>query len=457
MIHSFQSILDDIEKKVQPFDWTTDSGHEIQGVLQNHDNLLTLKINSKKLTKAINFEYIYRENGMGNKRILYPYDIRTLKNIRPTGVSESRHIEVFMLIDEISVKPPELSNHVIFTYDSFLWGRVPESTTEKDEFDELFYKLKQIKTSIGKITVGLDATESYSSHPMKTERRMDKINILIESNKQLSNKEILMWNTRFSQLLALIHKERVVLRAIQRGMDNILVPSLVQNYTEASYAFRNPVGLPEFVEVIQETLSTFVDSYDEIVAFIEDLVQYYCDYPLHPPDKLQLLRLFTSIEQCANYWQKKEGILTKKLTDEQKQRDEEFDVLLNQVSSNKAITKSIKIYLRDTAKKFYATSGSLSAAKHKITGLAKLLQEEYGEYNCLTNMSNVELILGMRNMIAHGYYKPEVKKAFYENRDNLGKDTEQCLRIYAFRALGASKEVVKKHKDPLMARQFNNL
>ena len=457
MIHSFLSIFDSIDKHVESLEWKTDTGHTVHGVLYRKNSRLVLAVNSKELTETVDFEYIYREDSMSNKRILYPYDVRTSKSIPRTELSDSWPVEISMVIDENPVKIAELSNQVSFTYESFLWAKVPESEAEKEKHAKLLDKVKEIETSIGKVSIDLDIYDNSSFHPSKTEKRMDTITLTIKSDGSLSTNQILMWNTRFSQLLTLLHKERVVTKAIHRDMDNVLVTNLVEDYTEASYAYREPIYLSDFVQVIQEILPTFVDNYDELAAFTEDLVQYYRDYPLDPPDKIQLLRLFTSIEQCANYAQRKEKILKKNLSKEEKERKTEFDVLLQKIKADETIADSIKTYLTDKPKHFYITSGNLSTPKYKIAALAKLLHDEYEVFSYLVDVSNVELALKMRNMIAHGHYDAKVQKEFYDRRDDLGQSTEQCLRMYILRTLGASKDVVVKHKDPLKAMRFNNL
>ncbi len=243
---------------------------------------------------------------------------------------------------------------------------------------------------------------------------MDKITISIVREDQFTNEELLLWHTRFSQLLAFINKERVVARAIQRGLNNSLIPHLMEDYIQANYAFREFIGLKEFVDIITNTAVSFMEQYDEISGFIDDLTAYYRDYPLDPPDKIQLLRLFTSIEQCSIYAQKKEGVLSKKLTKEQAARDKEFDTLVTEIKPNTKIPVSVKEYLKNTAKKFYATSGSQAAPKHRIVGLASLLQKKYGIYTSMSHIKDVELSLKMRNIVAHGFYDPLTEKLFYK-------------------------------------------
>ncbi|HEY4034183.1 MAG TPA: hypothetical protein VGL94_09505 [Ktedonobacteraceae bacterium] len=348
------------------------------------------------------------------------------------------------------------SKQVTFDYDSFIWEFLPKKPEEEEKLCKMLADLKDIKTSIGSISVDLPIYESFSKHPSVVEKRMDKIVVTINPAEPLSNEDILMWNARLGQFFTLIHKERVVTTAIHRGLDSIIVPGLIEDYKEASYAFRIPVDLDEFVQVIREALSTFIDKYNEIITFTEDLVQYYYDYPLSPPDSIQLLRLFTSLEQCANYAQKREKILVKQLDDEQTKRKEEFKVLLDKVRNDGEIAKPVYDYLLNTAQGFYISSGSLSALKHKIKALAELLHNEYGIYSSLISLPNVETVLKMRNIVAHGFFDLESSNRFYANRDNLGQGIEQCIRMYTFRALGCSVKTVVRHKDPLKARQFNS-
>lgn len=457
MPHTALTALENIDKHIEPLEWKTDTGHAVHGVLYRKDSRLILAVNSKELTETITFEYIYREDGMGNRRVLYPYDMHGSKSISYTNLSESSLVEVFMLIDESNARIPESPNNISFTYDSFLWSRVPEDEDERAAYDRDHEQMKQIETPIGKVTISFNIYHSYSAHPCRTEKRMDEITVLIERDEPLPNSEILMWHERFTQLFTFIHKERVMARDIRRGEDSILIPSLLKGYTDVSYAWRYPVSLLEFSDLMREILPVFISSYDNLSSLLENIAQYYYDYPFNPPDTIQLLRLFVALEQCAIYAQKKERILNKALSQEEKLRAEEFKVLLRQIASNEAIGDPIKNYLKDTAKKYYVTSGSLSASKHKINALAKLLQKEYGVSNNLTDIANVELILKMRNMIAHGHYEPSVQYEFYRRRDIFGQDIEQCLRMYLLRALGASTVITLRHKDPLKARRFNAL
>lgn len=454
-MNSFQTILDSIDKHHQSLEWTTDSGTVLHGVLHHNDGRLILNINPKGLSEAVKFEYLYHVNNLGGRRVLYPYDISSSKYIPAGRESESWPIEIFMCEDEVGYSEPEFEKTTTFTFDSFLWYRVPEKAKERRQYDYLISKVKDIETTLGKVSFSLYGEESFSSHPSKVEKSMDKIAISITRDDPLTNKEVLMWHNRFSQLLTLINKERVVTRAIERGLSKSLVPSLVEDYTPSDYAYRESIGLQEFVDIIKTTLVNFVDKYDELSPFSEDLVAYYRDYPLDPPDKIQLLRLFTSIEQCANYAQKKEAILSKRLTKEQELREKEFKTLLTEIKQNEKVPDPVKEYLRSTAKKFYATSGSQAAPKHKIVGLAALIQKKYGLFTSMGHMKDVELSLKMRNVVAHGFYDPVTEKLFYENRDRLGQDIEKCLRAYILRSMGAKPRIVKRHSEPLKARQFN--
>ena len=456
MMNSFQTILDSIDKHHQSLEWTTDSGTVLHGVLHQKDGRLILNINPKGLSKAVQFEYLYHVNNLGGRRVLYPYDVRSSKYIPSGRESEVWPIEIFICEDEVGYSDPKFEKTTRFTFDSFLWYRVPETNKEKRQHDRLISNVQNIETSLGKISFSLYGEESFSTHPSRLEKTMDKIAISVTRDDPFTNEQLLMWHARFSQLLTFINKERVVTRAIERGLSKSLVPALVEDYTPASYAYRESVGLKEFVDFIKNTITNFVDNYDELASFSEDLIVYYRDYPLDPPDKIQLLRLFTSIEQCANYAQKKEAILSKKLTKEQSSREKEFNTLLTEIKHNKKIPTSVKEYLKSTAKKFYTTSGSQAAPKHKIVGLANLLQKKYGFFTSMSNMTNVELSLKMRHVVAHGFYDPTTEKKFYENRDRLGQDIERCLRAYILRALGAKPRIVKRHSEPLKARQFNS-
>jgi hypothetical protein len=414
-MRTFQSVLDHIEKHTQLADWTTDTGHILPGVLVRRDNRVILNVNSKGLTDTINFEYIYSNGPMGNKRIIHPFDTPSCKYI--PNAESGWSIEAFMIIDEQARQIPEIANHITFIYDSFIWDKVPEKNAEERRFRKLLSQMQDMNTDLGKVTVSLQILEGYSMHPSSYEKRMDEIVITVEPSNPLSTQDILMWNARFGQLLAIVHKERVITQSIQRGLDTITMPGFVENYQEASYAYRQPIDTSSFVVLMKSALPTFVNNYSKIATFVEDLVQYYFDYPLNPPDSIQLLRLFTSLEQCANFAQKSEKILKRGLTAEQSKRQKEFDKLLNKAEDDKQIPEPVRTYLRDMAQKFYVSSGSLSAPKHKISALAQFLNKKYGTHNQLSNLSNVEIILKMRHIVAHGFYDPKSSDKFYANRN----------------------------------------
>ena len=446
-------MLDRIGSRVEPLDWRSNTGKKLRGVLHQQDGRVFLTVNSKNLKDTLRFEYIYRKDSSGNRRVLYTHD----KFIPQTDISESWLVEVSAIIDEPyyvkeNIKDIGLTRLVVFSYDSFLCESVPKTKEEKDKHSTILEQIENIDTSIGRISVRLPISNGGSHHPGKVQKSMDTISINIET-KPMSLNDLLMWNARFSQLLSLIHKERVVLRSIDDGVNSVLIPSLVEDYSEASYAFRSPIGLSDFATTIKEILQKFVDDYDKVASFLEDLTEYYRDYPLNPPDRIQLLRLFTALEQVATHAQKMEKILSTELDKEQKKRKNEFDVLLKVIKQNSDIEKSVKEYLGNT-KAFYISSGNLAAPKNKVVALASHMQNEYGSWSYLTQVSNVELLLKMRHMVAHGHYDGDLHDEFYKHRDDLGQAAEQCIRMYSMRALGASKETVLRHKAPLKARQF---
>lgn len=457
MISSFQSILDNIDKYIQSLEWKTDTGHTLHGVLHRDGNRVLLNINSKELSQKIEFNYIYHEGDLGSRRILYPFDFRGSKSIPNTSLSNSWPIEVSMLIDEQKIPKVVPDTQVSYAYDSFLWSKVPESETEQSEHDSLMDKLKSLKTSIGTITVSLNISESHSMHPGKLEKRMDTIWITIESDKVLSDKEIRMWHVRFSQLLTLIHKERVVLRAIHRGFDNILIPGFVEEYKEASYAFREPLGVSDFVEIIQKSLPAFVDNYEEIANLLEDLVQYYRDYPLDPPDNIQLLRLFSGLEQCVNHFRGNNPQPKKVLSAEETARGKEFDDLLDEIKTNTLISPSLKKYLKGKPKEYYITPDNPSSAKSRIAAFGEFVVNEFNVFSYLRGEENADLIWRMRNTVAHGFYDGEIKNNFYKRRDDFGQSVEQSIRLYILYVLGIDRDIAVKHKEPLKARVFNGL
>lgn len=455
MINSFQSILNDIDKHHQSLEWTTDSGYKLNGVLHAKDGRVVLNVNPKGLEEAIHFEFLYHENIVGGRRILYPYDVSSSKYIPAERVSEVWPIEIFVCEDE-SPRIKHAANKITsFIFESFLWYKVPDTKKEQSHYQNQIKKVQGIETSVGKFSFSLYGEESFSNHPSKTEKSMDKIHVSIERDESFSNNELLMWHARLSQFLTLIHKERVVIAAIQRGFSNTLVPHLSEDYSSADYAYRQPVSLEEFVKVVEACFKNFIEKYDEIAPFIEDLIVYYRDYPLDPPDKIQLLRLFTSLEQCANYAQKREGILNRDMTKDQVRRKKEFNSLLAEIKTNPKISLLLKDYLRNT-KQFFVTSGSTSTPKYKIHALAQFIQKKYGIFLSLSNLANVELSLKMRNVVAHGFFDPMTEATFYEKRDPLGQDIEKILRAYVFRVLGAKPKDIEKLSEPLKARQFNS-
>lgn len=457
VISSFQSILDNIDKHIQSLEWKTDTGHVLHGVLHRDGSRVLLNINSKELSQRIEFNYIYHEGNLGSRRLLYPFDFRGSKSIPPTSLSNSWPIEVSMLIDEQKIPEVAPGTQVSYTYDSFLWSKVPESETEQSEHYLLMERLKNFKTSLGSVTISLDIYERHATHPAKLEKRMDTISITIESDKALSDKEIRMWHIRFSQLLAFIHKERVVLRAIHRGFDNILVPSFVEEYEEANYAYREPIGVSDFVEIIEKILPKFVDNYEETANLLEDLVQYYHDYPLDPPDNIQLLRLFSGLEQCVNHYWSNNPQPKKALSAEEETRRKEFDGLLDVITSNSSVTPGLKKYLKGKPKRYYITPDNPASAKSRIATFGEFIVNEFNIFSYLRGEDNADIIWKMRNTVAHGFYDGEIKKEFYKRRDDFGQAIEQSIRLYILHLLGVDRDSAVKHKEPLKARVFNGL
>lgn len=155
-----------------------------------------------------------------------------------------------------------------------------------------------------------------------------------------------MWNECIRQLLTLIHKERVATVSIYKDEATLTVPSLTEDYKEASYAFREPPFLEEFLEIAVQTIPNFINKHDKISDILENLSQYYYDYPLDPADNIQLLRFFTALEQCADRAQKEEELLSKRLTDEEKARKTEFDQLLKHLAKDASQFPKAYPYLR---------------------------------------------------------------------------------------------------------------
>ena len=457
MISSFQSILDNIDKYIQSLEWKTDTGHTLHGVLHRDGNRVLLNINSSELSQKIEFNYIYHEGNIGGRRVLYPFDFRGSKLIPHTEIYTSWPIEVAMLVDEQKIPEVAADTQVAYAYESFLWSKIPESETEHNEHQLLMNKLKNIKTSIGTVTVSLNISESHSTHPGRLEKRMDTILITIDSDKVLSDKEIRMWHIRFSQLLTLIHKERVVLKAIHRGLDNILIPGFVEEYEEANYAYREPIGVFDFVEIIQKTLPKLVDNYEEIANLLEDLVQYYHDYPSDPPDNIQLLRLFSGLEQCVNHFRGNNPQPKKVFSAEENARSKEFEDLLGEIKTNTLISPSLKKYLKGKPKEYYITPDNPSSAKSRIAAFGEFVVNEFNVFSHLRGEENADLIWKMRNTVAHGFYDGEIKNDFYKRRDDFGQSIEQSIRLYILYVLSVDTDIAVKHKEPLKARVFNGL
>lgn len=454
-MNSFQSIIASIDGNIQSLEWTTDTGHKLHGVLFMKDCKLILNLNTANLSKAVKFEYIYHEDQSGSKRILYPFGDRSSKYIPVGPISKNWPIQVYMIFDEGVAKIPEFEKRISFLFDSFLWTSVPNSKEEKGKYETAHTKMTNVETAIGKVSVDLNIGESYSAFPAESKKYMNQIAITVMCDEEMSNREIALWEARFAQYLTFIHKERVVPRSIEKSMGSILIPSLVKDHERQSYAWREPISLQDFSEYISSTLKIFVDKYSELVDLLEDLTRYYLDYPLHPPDGIQLLRLFTSVEQAANLAQKNEKILKTSLSKEENERKQEFDIFLRLIKPNKDISDEVKQYLNQETKKFYVSSGSKSALKHKIRAFAGIIQDEYEAHSPFTNMQNIELMLGMRNLLAHGRGKRNIRDEFYKHRNDFGQGAEELVRAYVLRLLGADNEVVIRHKNPLKAIQFN--
>ncbi len=457
-MESFQSTLDDIEEHVQSLEWKTDTGHTLHGVLIRRDNRVILNINSRLLSGAVNFEYLYRDNWLGGRRTLYPYDVSAYKHI-PKTETEAYPIEIRRIADEHKTNVPEIDNSISFTYDSFIWDKYPETKSEERKSEKLFAKIRNMDTSLGKVTVTTLNNEVRSMHPSSYEKRVEGLYISVTPTQVLTDDEILMWNRRFSQLLTFLHKERVITKAISRGGDKLTVPELIENYEEANYAHREMVFARPFVDIVSKALPAFVDDYDQIASFIEDLTQYYRDYPLDPPDGVQLLRLFTSMEQCAIHSYDKKEILVRerKQSDAaKKKREAEFKRLLKLTKENRSVPRAVDTYLRDVSKKYYVSPSTALSPKHKIVALAELLCKRYKVSNCLRNPTDVKVIYAMRDVVAHGYYDQKATDTFYTNRDKYGQDIEEFIRMYILRTLGCTPMLLLKNRPPLKARQFNN-
>jgi hypothetical protein len=458
MNDSFKDVVSKLADSPNTLEWTTDNGDTLTGVLYAQDNRLLLNVSTKSLTKALEFKYIYRESEMSGRRVLHPFLLSDRYRLNVDSMYETTIVEIQLMIDEHNF-PAELlnENRVTFTYDSFVWIDVPEDRKGESAIRKTLSKMYGTKTSIGDVSVDFPISDSRSRHPGKFEKSMDKLTVSLVPKAPFSDDEIIMWNERIRQFLTFIHKERVITTSIKKDNANIVVPHLIEDYAEAHYAFRSPIFLDEFVEIIKKALPVFIDRYDEIADFIQDLSQYYYDYPLDPPDSIQLLRLFTALEQCADFAQKEESPLSKALLDDEKSRKSEFKRMLKYIKPDAGLFPDAYSYLQDKTMSYFVSSGSKTTPKYKIPAMAKLLQSEYGVHSYLTDETVVELQLKMRNMLAHGVFKPEVHSEFYKRRDDIGQATEQCLRMYLFRVFGSEGEVVIKHSEPLKARQFNHL
>ena len=457
MINSFQSISDEIDGRVESLEWITDTGITLHGVLYKDEQRFLLNVNTKDLTEAVKFNYLYHENQLGGRRVLYPFDIQSAQVIPYDKFYENWYVEVFMLVDETNIPESNFDGITVYTYDSFLWFNVPETKAQKAEHEALISRISKVETTIGKVTFGIGGTDSSSRKPPVLEKRMDEIDVIIERDEPFSNKELLMWNTRFSQLMTILHRERVVLKGMETGLNKVLVPSLMENYKEASYAFRNLFTLEDFVEIIEKILPTFIEKYDELVGVFEDLVQYYRDYPLDPPDNIQLLRLFSGLEQSANHFTSHEPKKNVVLNDEELARSSEFDSLLAIAAQADSITSDLHQFLSSESKKYYVSPEDPTSTKIKIIALANMMTTTYEFHSYLKNPDDVKCIWDMRNIVAHGFFNEKASDEFYSRRDDYGQAIEQMNRMYFFHLASAGKDLVLKHKDPLKARQFHTL
>jgi len=456
-VKTFQSTLENIEKNVHSLEWTTDTGHTLHGVLFKSGDRLLLNVNPKELKETVNFEYLYSAGRLnGSRRVLYPHDTSDSKYIPADTFSVSWPIEVFMLIDEH--KHPEIADdkRMVYSYDSFIHHRIPETKSEIKRFDKLMTKIQYLDTKVGTVTVDLAPSTSISMKPSRTEKSMDTISITINFKNELSNNEILMWNVRFSQLLTILHREKVILTEMVRGLDDVLVPLLVEEYEEANYAYRSPIDIETFVEFIQNTLPAFVDNYDDIANLVEDIVQYYIDYPSSPPDNIQLLRLFSGLEQCVNHYGSSLPKRSKKLSRSETKRSNDFDKLLALAESDTTVPETLLTFLSDESKKFYVKPFNEASMKQKIVTFGEFLTKRFNTYTHLKSLDNAGIIWNMRATVAHGYYSEKVRSKFYERRDEFGQDIERSIRIYLLFQLCKKKSFVLKHKEPLKAHQFSS-
>jgi hypothetical protein len=167
---SFQSTLDDIEKHVQSLEWKTDTGHTLHGVLVRRNDHVILNVNSRLLSGTVDFEYLYRDNSFGGRRVLYPYNVRMYRHI-PKTETEAYPIEIRLIADEHKTNVPAIDDSISYTYDSFIWDKFPETKAEVRKSEKLFAKIRDMDTSLGKVTVTTLNNEIRSMHPSSYEKR----------------------------------------------------------------------------------------------------------------------------------------------------------------------------------------------------------------------------------------------------------------------------------------------
>lgn len=443
---TFADYINEIKDNPIPHVWKTDTGHIFNGVLVYNNNNLILRINSKQLEAGIDykFNYIYLENEPGTRRILYPSSQTT--NIRKTYLDEYWPVNINYFIDE-SIPGLADKKTITFTFESFLYLFVPEKDEDKAKFEKLSERMRSIETSIGKVSVFIPKRGSNSAYGSLT-YEMKNIVIEITSENEVTDDTIFLWKRYFENLLTFIHQERVVLRSIKRGFDEIVIPNILE-YKKEKYAYRQFITLEIFSKIISQILPKYISNGESYAKMLQDLIRFYFDYSMGIPDEIQLLRLFTSLETCSKDHCKKNPIQPS-LTDEEINRKEEFEQVVNHLKEQEGLPISVKKFIEDS-KKFYISPENKNSLKKQIQATAEYQLHTFNSHSCLLNPNNINLQYKMRNILVHGFSDKKTYRKFYEQRLEFVTDIEQMVRIHILNSCGADVDVINTHKLPLRA------
>lgn len=448
-----RSIQEDIKDSVSSHEWTTDNNDVFNAVLVQREDQLILNVDVANITKPIAFDYIYRESKHGIQTTLVPFPDQYSKTIHVDPIRESWPVPIYLVHKDIS-NSNDMDGGVMFLFKSFVWSSLPIDNATQKVFEEMHESMSGIDTKIGKVTVALVMHEGHSTNPVAYTKSIEGLKVTIEPKNDMDYMDIVRWHSRFEQYLSFIFQEKVKTLSISKNSGSIYVPSLADSGHYEAYGWRKPISLDELAVYVSQTLKKFVNDYEDLSNITSDLHQYYIDYPHRPPDNIQLLRLFTSIEQVSSHAHKNLPVLKRKLTKEEKDREANFNNMLNELKPLKSVKNEIKKYLSSKTKKFYVSEGSLGSPKNKIHSLAEYLYREYSISNAYIDINNIEIMLAMRGLVAHGKGKEGAWENFYKARNEYGQDLEKIVRAYLLITIGAEKEVVARHVTPLKAVQF---